>query len=106
AHDRRDAPLHRRGFARVPVGRGHLPLDGLRAARPRAAAIHPPLLHRRISDAADRPHRARSLTAPAVTAGRGELSLISAKPHPEEAALSAVTRVCDALWGAPQDEDR
>ena len=28
-HARGDAAIHRRGFARLPVGRGHLPLDGL-----------------------------------------------------------------------------
>ena len=49
--------IHRRGFARLPVGRGHLPRDGLREARSAAAAIHRPLLHRRISDAAHRPRR-------------------------------------------------
>ncbi len=41
-------------FARLPLGRGHLPGDGRDAARSAAAAIHRPLLHRRLSD---RPHR-------------------------------------------------
>ena len=40
----------------------HLPRHGLRAARPGAPAVHRPLLHRRLSDRADRPRRRR--TAP------------------------------------------
>ena len=64
---------HRRGFARLPVGRRHLPRHGLREARPGAAAVHRPLLHRRLSDAADRPVGDRAHAAPALAAGRGEL---------------------------------
>ena len=46
---------------------------GEKGARSGAAAIHRPLLHRRISDPADRPHRAGSNAAPAFAARRGEL---------------------------------
>ena len=53
---------------------GHLPRDGPRAARSRAAAVHRPLLHRRLSDPAHRPHRARPRAAAIVAAGRGELT--------------------------------
>ena len=57
---RRHAAIHRRRFARLPVGRRHLPRHGRDGPRSGAAAIHRPLLHRRISDAADRPHRRRT----------------------------------------------
>ena len=69
--------IHRRGFARLPLGRRHLPRHGLREARPGAAAIHRPLLHRRLSDAADRPVGDRAHAAAAFAAGRGELIVCS-----------------------------
>ena len=47
---RRHAGFHRRQFAGVSFGRRHLSRDGLRATRSDAAAIHRPLLHRRLSD--------------------------------------------------------
>src|SRR5262249_50184726 len=71
---RRHAPFHRRGFACLPVGRGHLPRHGLRAARRAAAAIYRPLLYGRLSDRADRPDRAGGLATPLVAARRGELT--------------------------------
>ena len=48
--------LYRRRFARLPVGRRPLPRHGRERPRPGAAAIHRPLLHRRLSDPPDRPH--------------------------------------------------
>ena len=42
--------VHRRGLARLPVGRWHLPRHGLAGPRPGAAAIHRPLLHWRLPD--------------------------------------------------------
>ncbi len=71
--------VHRRRLAGLPLGRGHLPRHGLRDARPGAAAIHRPLLHRRLPDAAHRPRRRRR-TAAAVAAGRSELSSSPATP--------------------------
>ncbi len=53
----RNAAVHRRRLARLPVGRGHLPGHGRGAAAIRPAAVHRPLLHRRVSDRADRPDR-------------------------------------------------
>ena len=44
-------------FARLPVGRGHLPGHGRDRPRPSPPAIHRPLLHRRLSDAAHRPRQ-------------------------------------------------
>jgi len=61
-------------LARLPVGRRHLPRHGRRAPRPAAAAIHRPLLHRRVSDAAHRPQRRHDPAAAALAAGGGELS--------------------------------
>ena len=66
--------LHRRRLARLPVGRRHLSRHGLRAARSGAAAVHRPLLHRRLSDPAHRPERARGAAAAIVAARRGELT--------------------------------
>ena len=74
-----NAPRHRRGFARVPVGQRHLPRDGPRAARSGAAAVHRPLLHRRLSDAAHRPEQERPRAA-AIVAARGS-ELISLARH-------------------------
>ena len=42
-------------------------------ARPVAAAVHRPLLHRRLPDRADRPQRRGAAAAPALAAGGGEL---------------------------------
>ena len=41
ARSRRHAQVHRRRFARLPVGRRHLPRDGLRGARSRCARSSP-----------------------------------------------------------------
>ena len=61
-------------FPRVPVGRGDLSRHGLRAARSPAAAIHRPLLYRRLSDPAHRPDRAGSVAATIVAARRSGLT--------------------------------
>ncbi len=49
--------VYRRRFPRLPFGRRHLPRDGRGEPRSAAPAIHRPLLHRRLSDHADRPQR-------------------------------------------------
>ena len=53
---------------------GHLPRHGLRDPRPTAAAIHRPLLHRRLPDATHRSRRRRR-TASTLALGRSELIL-------------------------------
>src|SRR4029077_3652697 len=75
---RRHAQIHRRRFARLPLGRGHLSRHGRKGPRSGAAAIHRSLLHRRISDPADRPHRAGRLAAPTLAARRSQLKPSSA----------------------------
>ena len=67
-----DARVHGRRQPGVPVGRRDLPGDGLCRAQPAAAAVHRSLLHRRLSDPADRPGRRAGERAPAA-AGRGGL---------------------------------
>ena len=59
---------HRRRFARVPLGRRASTAPWARAPRSGAAAIHRPLLHRRVPDPADRPYRPGALAAPALAA--------------------------------------
>ena len=73
ARSRRHAQIHRRGFAGFPFGRRHLPRHGRKRPRSAAAAVHRPLLHRRISDRTDRPLGARRDAAPALAARRGQL---------------------------------
>ncbi len=51
----RDVPLHRRRLARVSVGGRNLSRHGRERAQSAAAAVHRPLLHRRISNRAHRP---------------------------------------------------
>ena len=53
---------------------GHLPGDGIRRARPPAAAVHRSLLHRRLPDPAHRPGRRAGRRTPAA-ARRGGLKL-------------------------------
>ena len=67
---RGNAGVHRRGLARLPLGRWHLQGDGPRGARSVAAAVHRPLLHRRISDRPHRPDRPAGAAA-ATVAARG-----------------------------------
>ena len=70
---RGDAPVHRRRQSRLPLGRRHLSRHGLFRAQSETAAVHRPLLHRRLSDPSRRP--VRRFGAPAiVAAGRGELT--------------------------------
>ena len=64
----------------IPLGRRHLPRHGREGAQCRAPAIHRPLLHRRIPDAAHRPHGAGSPAAAAVAARRGELRIARLRP--------------------------
>ena len=70
----RDADVHRRRFAGLPVGRRYLPRDGIRQARSDPTAIHRSLLHRRLSDCAYRPGCAGGGAAAALAARRGELT--------------------------------
>ena len=58
---------------RLPVGRRHLPRDGRRRARSGAAAVHRPLLHRRVPNRAHRPDRAAGPAAAVVVARRSRL---------------------------------
>ena len=66
-----DARLYRGGFAGVSVDRRPVSLHGRRGPQSGAAAIHRPLLHGRLSDAADRP-RGRN-AAPPLAARRSRL---------------------------------
>ena len=60
----RDARLHRRGLARLPVGRGHLQVDGLREPRSGCARNSPTI-------ASPANIRRRSPTAPSKRTSRG-----------------------------------
>ncbi len=75
----RDAPVHRRGFARLPLRQRHLQGDGLRGARSGAAAVHRPLLHRGISHRPDRPDRPAEPAPAVVAARRSRLTLSERK---------------------------
>ena len=71
ARPRGHARLYRRRFARLPVDRRTLPGHGRGPAQSRPAAIHRPLLHGRLPDAA---HRSRDRhPTPPRHAGRGGL---------------------------------
>ena len=67
---RRHAQLHRRRFARLPLGRGHLPRHGLRAARSGCGRNSPTIA----SPATIRP---RSPTRPRASASPRQLSLLA-----------------------------
>ena len=70
---RRHAPADQRRLARLPLGRRPLPCHGRGAPRCRAAAVHRPLLHRRVPHPPHRPDRPGILAAPTLALGRGEL---------------------------------
>ena len=105
-----DAAVCRRRQSRVPVGRRHLSRHGLSRPQPETAAIHRPLLHRRLSDPPRRSAR-RAGTPAIVAAGGGELmALVSLEELDRRIAIvrdniRELTEQAAALSGA-EDETR
>src|SRR5208283_2460370 len=105
AHEPRgDAPIRGRRFSRLPLGRRYLSRHGLSRPQRETAAVHRPLLYRRLSDP---PRRSARRAGPPATVASGGSELSRSAPRASAAfpLLEELQRIDQGAVDAPQERD-